>query len=1537
MAGERRGGASSSSHSSPLVEPLRINKSLGKPNDCSPVGSNVSIPAPFSNGNTARQYRGEGSSPVYLTAGSSSQHNHSPYGNSPLFEHVQQHTSRSASSHDSDSTSSFHPPSPLPLHVKDKTLPKLPPSDDDAQNHHSSHESTVSSSNFQDGSFSVDELPSIHRSGQSKSRQQNSSSPLFGLGVAASTDSSVAGPSNESASNWNYRRAAMKAASHTAGAGIVKFGKASAAKLKQTQQRQPPKSRDGVSPLMGALGMNTGLWRQDARAARSAVDLPTSSQRDEYQPSAIPSVSHSNPDPHIGLPTDVKHNVHVDVGPSGYTGLPMSWAKVLAQNGINAEEVRRNPTGASNLVKAHTEYHMNEEAERGQDRDDTKRLLQSKLDDYTDLKDAVIATSNRRPSNGTSTLHSDTTPKAAGRRGSGASTSYSSVLDTGWPSPTWSDTPSVPRSPFTLGNGPSPSLPQVQSDDDDWASSLLSSIPASSSKGKLSEHQVKSFGAIDKFNIIGTLQGDFTDEGEQQEHLQSFRSDGEEDSFGEYEEEETPSIATATKGIAGVAKLYRPSQLGHPSTLFRESQDSALTRKKSGSSNAHSTSNHSHPGQHQLSSSSPSPSHDVSPSGSSYGDHSSSLNTTVHGTSSPIPNASISTSPNGISKLSSSSNLSSSAETSTTTSMGLRERRKASPRIYPPSTSKFIPKEENLSPFSAHGSRRTSGGATSDNSSRLSPNPKRRDSNKVELSISSNASPPRRESAPSNTPQQANLFERKGQLDEHQASGKDSNVYSLSSSIIAEGFRQESVPPLPPKAARVPPGHNTPDFILPDRDGFYTIGNPTSRQSESGTTPIISIGTGYLSPPNASPIESRGLPSVSSPLQFSFSARSTSPQAIKSPSNVEVANFAGTTALQTGEGRESFAEGANSHEAADFIEDWLKDDTYSVSDSESPSMSNFSPDSITTASHHRLSPRLAMSRLALSTNHQSPSPALLQGIPSPLRNSFGVYISQRVAEPLAPPSIETSHDWQEVQNAQEGTRGKRQAENQTEHVSTNRDWRTRSLPAPPSPMTSSIELSSEVDGEEEKEGEEPYSDEDRASVTSLPIDSARGRETNNHGPPHADSRAMEAAAVLTNSTSRSSSQRSYASSSTRNGGGVRRVTRPPRRSTDAKRFPVSMHYDNESVYDHDRESQHSLSFSEMVKARQSMDLDDVMPFDMNNGSELNIVPPVPPLPSKTSIMEGWTMESKADYPEPVRHVLTLLRPEKPTSVFGELVRIGEGESGHVYSTIPRPDSSVPSVKGRGKVAIKVVSFPLADDESATRFKNLDQEIRLWKQSHPHRNIVTLFDIFVCHGQEQIHPGVWIAQEFMSLSLADLIGLKSSGLQLTEAHMSRIFLDATLALEHLHHQGIIHRDVRSDNVLLTLDGLSKLTDFTHATRLQEEKKENSVVGTAYWMAPEVVKAEYYNDKVDIWSLGVVLYEMVQGDPPRVDFPALRAITLTAKLGLPGLSQPDRHSSALRQCLAWCTEMEPAKRPSADLLPHVSPGQERTMVEICIADP
>ena len=80
----------------------------------------------------------------------------------------------------------------------------------------------------------------------------------------------------------------------------------------------------------------------------------------------------------------------------------------------------------------------------------------------------------------------------------------------------------------------------------------------------------------------------------------------------------------------------------------------------------------------------------------------------------------------------------------------------------------------------------------------------------------------------------------------------------------------------------------------------------------------------------------------------------------------------------------------------------------------------------------------------------------------------------------------------------------------------------------------------------------------------------------------------------------------------------------------------------------------------------------------------------------------------------------------------------------------------------------------------------------------------------------------------------------------------------LALHHCHSSGITHRDIKLENIMITEDNVMKLIDFGLSKNATQSELMDSMAGTPYYMAPEVLKDESYNSSVDIWSLGVVLF-------------------------------------------------------------------------------
>jgi len=163
--------------------------------------------------------------------------------------------------------------------------------------------------------------------------------------------------------------------------------------------------------------------------------------------------------------------------------------------------------------------------------------------------------------------------------------------------------------------------------------------------------------------------------------------------------------------------------------------------------------------------------------------------------------------------------------------------------------------------------------------------------------------------------------------------------------------------------------------------------------------------------------------------------------------------------------------------------------------------------------------------------------------------------------------------------------------------------------------------------------------------------------------------------------------------------------------------------------------------------------------------------------------------------------------------------------------------------------------------------------------------------------------------------------------LTEEQIAYICLCALKGLHDLHTNKIIHRDIKAGNILLTEDGQAKLADFGVSTLIIDaiqkpdaanEISGNEVVGSAYWMAPEVIRQERYNDKVDIWSLGITAIEMVEGYPPYYDYPAIRAMGMISTRQTYTLKNEQNYSADFRDFISKCLQREHSQRQRADEL-------------------
>jgi serine/threonine protein kinase len=203
-----------------------------------------------------------------------------------------------------------------------------------------------------------------------------------------------------------------------------------------------------------------------------------------------------------------------------------------------------------------------------------------------------------------------------------------------------------------------------------------------------------------------------------------------------------------------------------------------------------------------------------------------------------------------------------------------------------------------------------------------------------------------------------------------------------------------------------------------------------------------------------------------------------------------------------------------------------------------------------------------------------------------------------------------------------------------------------------------------------------------------------------------------------------------------------------------------------------------------------------------------------------------------------------------------LTLVGKGGMGQVYLA---EDTKL----GR-KVALKFLSSKLTDDAWARR-QLMKEAQAIARLDHP--------NICVVHGLEE-HDGYsfMVMQYIKGETLAALISKKL----LDPGRICRLAVQIVSALAEAQAHGIVHRDIKPQNIMVTADGQAKVLDFGLAKLIQQRQEtadgesqsssSESVLGTVAYMSPEQLRGERLDFRSDIFSLGIVLYEMITGIHP-----------------------------------------------------------------------
>ena len=262
-----------------------------------------------------------------------------------------------------------------------------------------------------------------------------------------------------------------------------------------------------------------------------------------------------------------------------------------------------------------------------------------------------------------------------------------------------------------------------------------------------------------------------------------------------------------------------------------------------------------------------------------------------------------------------------------------------------------------------------------------------------------------------------------------------------------------------------------------------------------------------------------------------------------------------------------------------------------------------------------------------------------------------------------------------------------------------------------------------------------------------------------------------------------------------------------------------------------------------------------------------------------------------------------LEPEPKITDFTIIKELGAGSFGHVYLVTHK--------KTKANYAIKAIDKRNKTNIEEKPYFRREVEV-MYKIHHP--NVVKLF------GHFEDNNYCYFIMEY--IPIGNLFGIipKDKKKRISSQIVASLMKDIISAVYFLHNMNppIIHRDIKPENVLLAEKLTAKLTDFGWSNYIQEDEKRTTVCGTPIYLAPEIIKEQGHDEKVDIWCIGVLLFELATGTVP---FPGNDIETLESNILKLKIQWPKDINIEAKNLISKILKLDPNARISLpEMLNH-----------------